>query len=231
VTARLLHGLVAVLAWAGIAIDVVWLPFVEPEVPASLAYRYVEMFSFFTILSTLLVAMISTLLAIDPHRDGRLFRVLRLDALVCIVITGVVYHLLLAATHEVSGPYVVSNLLEHTLVPVATVVVWLLVGPRPRADARTVGLSVVLPLVWVAWTFTRGAVVGWYPYPFLDRDALGLTTALVNTGGVAVTFLVLATLAAGVERLLPAAPRPAGAVTDATGDAPTSETVDAPAPH
>ena len=28
----------------------------------------------------------------------------------------------------------------------------------------------VFPIVWVVYTMIRGAIVGWYPYPFLDPD-------------------------------------------------------------
>ncbi|EYR63815.1 F420-dependent oxidoreductase [Actinotalea ferrariae CF5-4] len=206
-TARLLHAVVAALCWGSLAVDVVALPLTEPAEPAPLLARYVELFSYFTILSVLLVGVVSTLLAVDPERDGRLLRVLRLDSLVCITVTGVVYHLLLRSTHDVQGVYVVTNLLDHTVVPVLAVLVWLLVGPRPRTDARTALLAVVLPLVWVGWTFVRGSVVGSYPYPYLDVTEIGAATAAVNTAGVAVGFLTLAALVTVAERLLPPAPR------------------------
>lgn len=205
-TARLLHAAVAVVCWVSLGIDVVALPLTEPDEPAPLWARYVELFSYFTILSVVLVGAVSTLLALDPRRDGRLLRVLRLDALVCITVTGVVYHLLLRATHDVEGVYVLTSFLDHTVVPVLAVLVWLLAGPRPRTDARTALLSVVLPLVWVAWTFARGAVVDSYPYPFLDVTQLGAGTAAVNTAGVAVGFLLLAGVVTAAERALPPAP-------------------------
>lgn len=216
-SARLVHGVVAALCWGSLAIDVVALPLTQPEEPASLLARYVELFSYFTILSVLLTGVVSTLLAIDPVRDGRPLRVLRLDAVVCITVTAVVYHLLLRATHDVAGVYVLTNLLDHTVIPVLALLGWLLAGPRPRTDARTALLSVVLPLVWVGWTFARGSVVGSYPYPFLDVTQIGATTAAVNTAAVAVGFLLLAGLVTAAERVLPPAPRPAGG---ATADAP-----------
>jgi hypothetical protein len=205
-TARLLHATVAALCWVSLTIDVVALPLTEPDRPASLPARYVELFSYFTILSVVLVGVVSTLLALDPRRDGNLLRVLRLDALVCITVTGAVYHLLLRATHDVEGVSVLTSFLDHTVVPLLALVVWLLAGPRPRTDARTALLSVVLPLVWVAWTFVRGAVVDSYPYPFLDVTQIGAGTAAVNTAGVAVGFLLLAGLITAGERALPTVP-------------------------
>jgi hypothetical protein len=150
----------------------------------------------------------SGLLAAQPARTGRVRSVLHLDALLCVGVTGVVYHAVLAGDGVALTPSgQLANTLLHTVAPVGAWVVWLLVGPRPRFAGRTVLWSVAYPLVWIAYTFVRGAVTGWYPYPFLDADALGLATAARNTALVAVAFLVLAALVRLLERLLPAAPR------------------------
>lgn len=133
--------------------------------------------------------------------------------------TGVVYHLLLRSTHDVQGVYVLTNLLDHTVIPVLAVLVWLLAGPRPRTDARTALLSVALPLAWVGWTFARGSVVDSYPYPFLDVTEIGVGAAATNTAGVAVGFLLLAAVVTGAERLLPPAPHAPPAAPGAHDDA------------
>ena len=80
---------------------------------------------------------------------------------------------------------------------------------RARAcPPPSVGWSLVYPLGWIAYTFLRGAVVDWYPYPFLDVSEIGLQSALVRTGIVAVIFLALAFAVLALERVLPPAPRP-----------------------
>lgn len=73
-------------------------------------------------------------------------------------------------------------------------------------DAATVWWSLAFPLAWIAYTFVRGAVVGWYPYPFLDVTTLGLAPALLNTAVVAVVFVGLAWLVRVVDARLRAAP-------------------------
>ncbi|MFB9956563.1 Pr6Pr family membrane protein [Cellulomonas denverensis] len=169
--------------------------------------RLIRLFSYFTIQSNLLVVLSSALLVARPTGGGRVQAVIQLDALLCILVTGVVYHTVLAGeAAQLTPSGQVANLLLHTVSPVGAVLVWLLAGPRPRWTWSSVGWSVVYPLAWVAYTFLRGAAVGWYPYPFLDVGELGLAVALRNTAVVAVVFLVLAVLARGVERLFPATP-------------------------
>jgi len=204
--ARVLHALVALAALTGVVMELVIALVDGPGTAPSQAERLVRLFSYFTIQSNLLVGGVSLLLAVRPGRDGPVFRVAHLDALLCIAVTGIVYNTVLRGLAELSAAGQVSNLLLHLLAPLLAVVAWLLVGPRPRVGAATVWWSVAYPLAWIAYTFVRGAVVGWYPYPFLDVEALGLARALVNTAVVAVVFLLLAWLVRLVDARLRPAP-------------------------
>jgi hypothetical protein len=190
--ARFLHLLVAVLALGGFGIELVVALTGGPGLAPTHAERIVRLFSYFTIQSNLLIGGVSVALAVDPRRDGPVFRVLRLDALLCIAVTGIVYNTVLRGLVELTGAGMVSNMMLHVLAPVFAVVTWLLVGPRPRVTGRTVWWSVVYPIAWLVYTFVRGAVTGWYPYPFLDVNALGYAGAVTNSAIVAVVFLLLA---------------------------------------
>jgi hypothetical protein len=190
--ARFLHLLVAVLALGGVAIELVTAIVGGPGIAPTHAERIVRLFSYFTIESNLLIGGVSLALAADPRRDGPVFRVLRLDALLCIAVTGIVYNTVLRGLTTLTPSGAVANAMLHDLAPLLAVVVWLWVGPRPRVSARTVWWSVVYPIAWLAYTFLRGAATGWYPYPFLDVNVLGLGGALLNATLVAVVFLVLA---------------------------------------
>ena len=203
--ARTLHAIVALAATVGVALELVRAITGGPGGAPTHAERIVRLFSYFTVQSNILVLVTSWLLVLKPDRDGRVFRVARLDALLCIAVTGLVFHTVLAedgAQLTPSGN--LAGFLLHTLSPVGAVVVWLLVGPRPRFDGATVWWSVAYPLAWIAYTFVRGAFVAWYPYPFLDVAAIGPGRALLNTAAVAVLFLALAGLLGLVDRRLPA---------------------------
>lgn len=190
--ARALHLLVALLALGGFAIELVVAITGGPGIAPTHAERIVRLFSYFTIESNLLIGGVSLALAIDPRRDGAVFRVLRLDGLLCIAVTGIVYNTVLRGIVELTGAGLVSNTMLHVLAPVFAVAVWLWAGPRPRVTTRTVWWSVVYPIAWLVYTFLRGAATDWYPYPFLDVNVLGYGGALPNATLVAVVFLVLA---------------------------------------
>jgi len=189
---RAWHAVTALAAGTGVLMEVVVALLDGPGPAGSMLERLVRLFSYFTVLSNVLVCVVAVLLVIAPARDGRLFRIARLDALLCIAVTGIVYNTVLTGLVELSAAGAVSNFLLHVLTPVLVVVGWLLFGPRPRIDRRTIWWSAVPPLAWIAYTFVRGAIVDWYPYPFLDVGANGYVASLVSTALVAVVFLALA---------------------------------------
>jgi len=170
--------------------------------------RLFDWLTYFTIWSNITVAVVLTFLWLRPdlfvRRDlgGLVWRALRLDGLLMIVITGIVYNLILA-TGGKSGADLVSDTTLHVVVPLLTLVVWLLVGPRGMLDLRVIAASLVLPTVWAAMALVRGAVVGAYPYPFLDVAKNGLASVLAFVGVILVVAVVLALVLLALDRVLP----------------------------
>lgn len=170
----------------------------------SLATRLVRLFSYFTIQSNLLVAAAAISLAIDPQRDGKWWRVLRLDGLLGIATTGLVYHIVLASISKATGLALLASDGFHYVSPWMALVGWLLFGPRPRIGWSTVALSLIWPAAWLAYTFMHGAFSGWYPYPFLNAAQIGYPAALTNTAAVLVGACLVVLVFMAVDRWVPA---------------------------
>ncbi len=171
----------------------------EFDTPAA---RVANLFTFFTVLTNVLVAGTSTALAVAPHSRSRLLAVLRLDAVLGIAVTAAVYHGVLAGLVERRGAEEVANQLFHTASPALALLGWALFGPRGLVDRRVVALSLVYPVVWLVLTLARGALIGWYPYPFVDVAALGYPQVALNCLLVTLLFLVLAAAALRLDRVL-----------------------------
>jgi hypothetical protein len=166
------------------------------------AARVANLFTFFTILTNILVAVTGATLALAPDRRSTVLSVLRLDAVLGIAVTGIVYHTLLADLYDLQGAEAFADLLFHTVSPVLGVLGWLVFGPRRLLDRRVVALAMLYPLAWLAFTLVRGAVIGWYPYPFVDAGELGYAQVALNCVGITALFLVLAVALLAVDRLL-----------------------------
>ncbi len=170
--------------------------------------RLFDYLTYFTIWSNITVAVVLTVLWLRPHLFvradgiGLVWRALRLDSVLMIVITGIVYNLILA-TGGKSGADLVSDTALHVVVPILTLVVWLLAGPRGLLSPGVIAASLVLPIVWAVVALVRGAVVGAYPYPFLDVAKNGLASVLAFVGVILVVAVVLAFVLLALDRVLP----------------------------
>ncbi|MER6301291.1 Pr6Pr family membrane protein [Kitasatospora sp. NPDC001539] len=84
-----------------------------------------------------------------------------------LAITGLTYGTLLA---NYPAPTVVPWVADvvHRAVPLAVLADWLIDPPLRSVRPRVVLGWLAFPLVYLAYTLTRGHAVDWYPYPFLD---------------------------------------------------------------
>ena len=126
-----------------------------------------------------------------------------------ITITGLVFDLVLIDYVHPSGWQLVATIGFHYVAPWATLLGWLLFGPRPRIDRATMAWAFLWPIAWIGYTFIRGALVDWYPYPFLNADEIGYGVAIRNTLAIVVLALVLVAIFARLDRIrtVGAAPR------------------------
>lgn len=221
---RLWHLLLALIVLAAFCIQIALLLSGGQDIHSGetgealpLSTRFIRLLSYFTIQSNLLVLMVATSLAVDPQRDGPLWRVLRLDALLGIAVTGVVFVTVLARLVDPHGASMLANIGFHYLSPLMALLGWLMFGPRPRIDARTVALAFVWPVMWLVYTLWRGEASGWYPYPFLNALELGYGVVLRNIALILAGAGVLSLLLWGLERLLPrGSAQPSAGVAGAT---------------
>jgi hypothetical protein len=204
-TARRAHLVVAMVASAALILQF-WLVWQGHAVlddvdPPGRGERVIRFFGYFTILSNLLVAGTSWVVALSGEPlESRLRRILYVDALVGIAVTGIVHWFLLRPLLSLDGADWWADKLLHVVVPLLAIVAWLALGPRGRVRSGDVGWAVIPPVLWLLYTLVRGAAKDFYPYPFLDADAHGYPAVLATCAGVAALFLVLAWGAAWLDR-------------------------------
>ncbi len=138
----------------------------------------VNFLSYFTIESNILVLVTCLLIAQRPNRGGVAFGILRLGSLTAITVTGIVYATLLAGNGDFSGAEWWFDKIFHYVVPLMSVIGFLVFKPRTRVD-RTAMWFLAFPLVWIAYTLIRAELsepvfvltpttTGHVPYGFLE---------------------------------------------------------------
>ena len=155
--------------------------------------RTVNFFSYFTVLSNLLLVVTFAALAARPALDASpRFLVLRGTAALAMIITGIVYAVLLApAAADVDVNLAWVDLVVHTIAPVLAMVDWL-VDPPPRRPWPIAATWLIFPLVWLPYTMIRGPIADWYPYPVLDPDLEGPGSIALTCLGITVVFALFA---------------------------------------
>jgi hypothetical protein len=165
--------------------------------------RVLNVFAFFTIQSNIIMGVVCLLLALNPERSSAVFAFFRLTGLVAITVTFVVFHVVLSRLLDLDSWAQAANQLQHTVVPILSIVGWLAFGPRGLADARTVRLSVVFPLLYMAFTVIRGPLASdWYPYPFVDVHTLGYVRVAINSLWIALLFIGFAAAVSALDKRL-----------------------------
>ena len=164
--------------------------------------RVFDYFTYFTLWSNILVAIVMLMLFARPERDSFWFRVFRLDSVLMIVVTGIIYNVVLAASAKNVGLEVWTNFFLHVLTPILTFVVWLIAGPRGWISWRIIGASLILPIVWLVFALIRGAFIGAYPYGFLDVATSGYGTVFTNVAGIIVFAVVVCLILWGIDALI-----------------------------
>ncbi len=158
---------------------------------------------YFTVLTNLAAALALTAAASRPRgRPGKFFA--RPDVhtaiAMAIIVVAAVYHLLLRQLWQPQGWQVVGDDVLHTVMPLLFVLHWWLAVPKVTLRWRQVLVWQVYPAGYFLYALARGALNGWYPYPFLDVSALGYLRVLGDALGVLLVFIVVGLLLVTLAR-------------------------------
>jgi hypothetical protein len=141
---------------------------------------------FFTVLTNLLVAVHFMAIAAGWRVPGA-----RVAGLVLwIGLVGIVYHLLLAHLWSPEGLAWWADQGLHTLVPVLVALWWLAFVPFWSPKWRVLLSWQVWPLAYVVYALLRGALTGFWPYPFLDPGLNGAWGVAANIMGLQLSFVL-----------------------------------------
>lgn len=126
-----------------------------------------------------------------------------------LIVMGV-WHGLLGNDEPIYGLEKLSDTLFHTVNPLLLFGWWAVFAPKSDLKWKHAALWLLWPLVYVFYAVTRGMLTGFYPYFFVDLDALGWGGLFAWSGRFLVGFYVagLAIIALGklLNRRAPAAP-------------------------
>ena len=187
---RIFLAVLAVLAWFALAAQ---LYIIMRYRTASFGATLVQYFSYYTILTNIMIAWVCTVLFIRREDTSGRKKVLT-AILVYILTVGLTYNLILRSLWKPEGLQLLADNLLHSIIPLLYLVFWLIFVKKHTLQWNNFLPWLIYPLLYLIYVMIRGAIFGVYPYPFIDVAQIGYQKALLNAvmvTGVIVIFSVL----------------------------------------
>lgn len=164
----------------------------------------VRFFSYFTILTNILVALTFTSLLLKQSSQWRKFfsrpEVLTPVA-VYITIVGIVYNLILRGLWRPEGLQRLVDEMLHSVIPLLFVVFWCIYISRHSLKWKQIPAWLLYPFIYFLYVLIRGAVSGFYPYPFINVKEHGYGAVLLNSVYIMLAFLLFSALFVAVGKI------------------------------
>jgi hypothetical protein len=190
----------ATLGWVGLSIQMYLIFHSRWTLGASLLGGLMSFFSYFTVLSNTLVATVLTCAATSRESTARRWFLqpwVSSGIAVSITVVSLAYNLLLRHLWHPQGWQWLADELLHDVMPLLFILYWWRCVPKGRLRVGHIGLWVIYPLAYFAYSLLRGHVLAVYPYPFIDVEKLGYPQVFINAGGLLLGFVLIALLLIG----------------------------------
>jgi hypothetical protein len=196
--------LLALIAWLAVLMQIALAVRTVTASGQSPVVGVINTLSYFTILTNLIVAIVSTASALrgdSDTSDSFLTRPSTMSAVaVYIFIVGLTYTLLLRSIWEPTGLNAVLDVALHDVTPILYVLFWFFFVPKGTLRWSQPVFWLIYPVLYVLYCLARGAITGLYPYYFVDVTLLGYPKALLNTVLLLIGFWVVSLIAVAIDR-------------------------------
>jgi hypothetical protein len=153
----------------------------------------IRYFSYFTILTNLLVAVCFTSLLLKERKAERFFKQpsVLTAVTVYILIVGLVYNLVLRSQWNPQGLQLLADNLLHSITPLFALLYWIVYVPAKEISWKQTPAWMLYPFFYLIYIMIRGSFSNFYPYFFIDVSKLGYTKAFTNAVYVTVAFFAV----------------------------------------
>lgn len=169
---------------------------------------------YYTILSNIIIFIFYIVLlsaAFSKSSKGEPYYNVRGALTLMIIITGLIYHILLAPQLNDINVYAndsIADFLVHTYTPIAVFIDWVFFTkiPSPRKLRPLYWLSIpfaywILAIVYASLKIPFKLTGNYYAYYFIDMNHLGFWQVLLNVSACSVVFFLIGILLKTIKRL------------------------------
>lgn len=162
-----------------------------------------QFLGYFTIISNIAVAACFTGFFLKGEWKSFLTRPGTQSAVtVYILAVGILYNLLLRSIWHPQGLQRISDEILHSLSPLMMLFFWIVYVPKFTLHWQNVKYWLTLPVAYFTYVMVRGAITGFYPYPFINVTRLGYAKVMMNGCLLLLVFVVLSLVLIGIAKRL-----------------------------
>jgi len=184
---------IAIITWLGLAMQ------------AGASKNIANTFSYFTVLTNLLIALSLSLTIVIPASGvGRFFAKVSVQSSLTayIIIVSVIYNFAIRSSWSQPAYEFVYNNILHVVTPLLFVLRWLIFVPKGTLKWSNSISWLVFPLFYLLYSLIRGKIINWYPYFFIDLRDISYLEAGRNILFVLLAFLIVGSLLVFLNRIL-----------------------------
>jgi len=198
---RIYLALIAILGWFALVLQFYLI--IQNRV-VSIPETIVRYFSFFTLLTNLLVAIYCSFILLRPYSQAAKFFSrpgVATAITVYILIVGIVYNTVLRYLWHPAGLQLIADELLHSVIPLMFLLYWLFFVVKGKLNWNTFPW-LLYPLFYFIWILIFGAITSFYPYPFIDVTKLGYNKVILHSGILTIAFLILSLLFVAIDKIM-----------------------------
>lgn len=189
-TQRILSSIFALIGWFAV-ITQYYLMVKGNQI--SFEEATIRFFSYFTILTNLLVAVYFTFQTFSSFsiikKSGMLTAIT-----IYILIVGFIYQIILRSTWNPTGLQRLVDELLHTIIPILVLIYWYNFENKRDLSYKQIPSWAIYPLLYLFYILIRGHFSDFYPYPFVNVTDLGYSQVFINSFWILVFFIGLSML-------------------------------------
>ena len=151
-------------------------------------------FSYFTILTNLLVGVFFIAQLVNEHNKFRMFfSSTKTTIAICVYIflVGLIFNLMLRKIYHPSGWEGVNNNLLHVFIPIFMIVYAWYFTSKEKLAYLNIAYWTIYPTVYVVYLLVKGYFMHFYQYPFFNLDELGYEKVLIQAVILLIVLVIL----------------------------------------
>jgi hypothetical protein len=196
--ARSTAAVLALLSWSALILQLYLTLKLNNALGIPLSRTLINFFSFFTVLSNLLIALVHTFTALTSDKPSPNLQA-AMATYIAVVASG--YSLLLRHIWNPQGLQKVADVLLHDAIPILYVLFWFIFCRKRKALSWSDAFSwLIVPTLYLIYSMVRGSITGWYPYHFLDPAQVSHTSIFIVIISFIVAFIIMGLIVIALTR-------------------------------